>query len=72
MKIYIALIEDRHTDVEAVPFRDKRAAIRHARGRAHVLGDPEHTEEVEIEGWLFYMRYTCEGDFVRVIEAELQ
>jgi len=73
MKIYIVLVEDRHDDVRIIPFSDKGIAITHARTLAKKYNhDPEDYEEEDIEGWLFFARYTCEGDSIRVIEAELQ
>lgn len=73
MKIYIALIEDRHIDVEVKLFLDLGVAIQYAKDKAQEYSsDPLNMEDIETEDWLFCRRYGCEGDFVRVVEAELQ
>ena len=75
MKIYIVIIEDRHTDPIACPFTDPDKAIAEARRIAKDYC--EHEEDYEEfnygrdEGWLFYAEYSCEGDSVHVVTTEL-
>lgn len=68
--IYIAIIEDRHTDVTVHPFSTADRAIAYAR---QVAGDycslPGGVDESEndIDGWVYNARYSEEGDAVRVV-----
>lgn len=72
MEIYIAMIQDRHTDVEVHSFSDPDKAIDYARSRAlESCKHDEYYEEQEVESWLFCASYSCEGDFVRVVKTEL-
>lgn len=71
--IYIALIEDRHTDVEACAFSTPEAAIDFAKdcALAAVDGDWSEVKEEDIDGWLYHACYSPEGDSVRVVERVL-
>lgn len=70
--IYIIVTEDSGTDVEVKPFRDKEEAIAEARRMAkEYCRFPEDYTESVIDGWLFYVKYSCEGDKVTVREEEL-
>lgn len=72
MKIYVAMINDRHTDPEPYMFSTAEAAIEYARRCAHEYAhQPEDVEEDEIGGWLYYASYSGESDSVWVIEKEL-
>jgi hypothetical protein len=72
MKLYVAMIEDRHTDPEPFVFSTPEAAVEFARSQAvnGARGGFE-VEEEPIDGWLFYARYSDEGDSVWVIEKTL-
>jgi hypothetical protein len=75
MKVYVAMINDRHTDPEPYVFTNAHAAIDYARREAKEYTNtdhPEDYEEREVNGWLFYASYSVEGDSVWVIEKELQ
>lgn len=79
MKIFIVIIEDRHTDVSAEPFTSKDAAIAHARSEASKYArfeddfqEQELTGEMVKDGWLYYATYSVEGDCVTVVERELK
>lgn len=73
MKIYNAIIQDRHTDTKVKPFLDKQMAIDYARSKAkEYCRRKEDYEEQEIPGWLFYAEYSCEGDCVWVTEHDLK
>lgn len=70
--IYIAMIHDRHAEPEAYPFSTAEGAIAFAREAAEVNArDPQDIEESAIDGWLFYARYSGEGDSVWVTADEL-
>jgi len=73
MKIYIAYIADRHTDVDAEVFTSPEPAIAFAKHAAKEYARfPEDYEESQIDGWLFYAQYSVEGDRVWVVEKTLQ
>lgn len=72
MKIYIAVIADRHCDPDPVPFETAEAAIEFARDQIlEMAGDRRITEEA-VSDTLFYARYGHEGDCVWVVERELR
>jgi len=72
MKVYIVLINDRHTDIEVEAFSSDEKAIDYARKTAkEYCGSPEIYEESQISDWLFYARYSSEEDYVRVVEREI-
>ena len=72
MKIYNVIIKDRHTDTTASPFLDKQESIAFARMKAkEYCSFPEDYKEETFAGWLFYARYSCEGDSVWVTEHEI-
>lgn len=75
MELYIVIIEDRHADTTAHPFTHKDTAIEAARRLAkEYCRDDEDYEEHDYgkdDGWLFFANYSCEGDSIRVVTAEL-
>jgi len=73
MKIYNVLYKDRHSDTTATPFTDLNKAIEYARGEAHENSEkyPKDYKEEDIEGWLFYVEYSCEGDCLWITEHEI-
>lgn len=72
-EIYIVIVEDRHTDVEVIPFASKDAAILVARSLAkQYCRHEEDYEECDIKGYLFNAVYSCEGDSITVIAKELR
>jgi len=82
-KIYLVIWEDRHTDTTAHPFTDLDNAIVNARQAAmSVCRWPDEVEEwrhgdINAPNWfiyssfLFHLKYSCEGDHVRVVEADI-
>ena len=79
MKIFIAIWKDRHTDTTAHPFYNQEEAVDWARGKAKVYAehaggseDYEETDCANIDGWVFYATYSCEGDCIYVVEAEIR
>lgn len=72
MKLYLAIIEDRHTDVEIEVFTSADAAIAYAKEQMHEnVRHPEDIKEMIIQDRLYYATYSVEGDCVYVVEKEL-
>lgn len=78
MKIFQVMVEDRHTDVEALPFTTADAAIEYARNLYKTeYAHPAYDNDDEIgelpppDGWLYYVRCSHEGDSIWVIEQQL-
>jgi hypothetical protein len=74
MDIFVALVQDRHTDVDAAVFSKDDAAIAWARKMAGEFSsgpvNETLTEDMKAAGWLYYGSYSCEGDPVRVIRRK--
>jgi hypothetical protein len=78
--IWIVLVEDRHTDVDALPFRRpeqaiKAAKVQVARNAQHpdsIDWDAELTSAALGDGWVFLATYGTEGDCVRVVKRTLR
>ena len=67
--IWIVLIEDRHSDVGALPFSSEEGAIEAARASAPDDAESEPlTDGMRKDGWVFYLPYGSEGDHVRVVK----
>ena len=74
MKLYVVILEDRHVDVQVEVFSDKEKAVARCWELARQDNRyPEEIEEIEVdmEGWVLCLRYSCEGDSCRVFETEL-
>lgn len=73
--VFVAMIADRHTDVEAFLFASGPAAIQFAHdqalGFAQTRGDVEVPDETP-DGWLFLLHYSAEGDAVWVLEKHVE
>lgn len=76
--IWIALVEDRHTDVDAKPFSTenaaRRAAWEAAKGSSWHPGDVTEealTDGMYRAGWVLLLAYGTEGDRVRVIRRQV-
>jgi hypothetical protein len=72
MDIWIVLIEDRHSDVEALPFSSEEAAV--AKARDSVPDDAveeEPNSAMRADGWVLYLPYGLEGDCVRVVKRTM-
>jgi hypothetical protein len=75
--IYIVLVEDRHIDVDALPYTTQEVAI--ARAEKLLAQFARYPEDVERDlnaamvddGWVWYARYSEEGDSISVIRREL-
>ena len=71
--MYVLILEDRHTDVGVRIFTDREKAVGEAKKMAvEYAHREEDLEEEEISGWLYYCRYSCEGDCVSVREVEVE
>jgi hypothetical protein len=76
MDVWIVLIEDRHADVEPLPFSTEEGAVQAA--RSAVEENARHPESIDWDaelnpamratGWVLYVPYSSEGDCVRVIK----
>lgn len=73
MTAYAVLINDRHADPDIELFVGPGRAIKHARmwAQEHAT-EPSDYEEVKVEGWVFFARYSPEGDWVRVTKHTVQ
>lgn len=73
-EVYVVIIEDRHCDVIVEVWNDREAAISSARATAQEecrrYGEP-YSEEA-IDEWLYYCRFSSEGDSVHVVKTELK
>jgi hypothetical protein len=73
------MIEDRHADPEVEVFVERDDAIR--RARALVEENNHYPQDIEVvdlnnaminAGWVWYCRYSNEGDCVTVMARQLQ
>ena len=72
MKIYIVLWKDRHSETTATPFLYFGDAKAWAENQAiSVCRFPEDLKETPIQGWLYHIEYSCEGDCLWITEHEL-
>lgn len=72
MKIYVVMHHDRHAGTEPIVFSTPKAAIEYAGHAARGCATrPDDYQEGQVEGYLFYARYSPEGDAVWVVEKNL-
>jgi guanylate kinase len=77
MKLYMAICKDRHSDSVVRVFDAPDKAIRYAKTFTHEnTSNPEDIKEylnnaMKLLGWIYYAKYSSEGDNVRVEECEL-
>ena len=73
MKIYNVVIDDRHADTDVVPFVDKSEAILYAHQCAKFGSDHnnDYWEEVNSGVCPFWVQYSTEGCYVKVLPKEL-
>lgn len=79
MNVYVLVVEDRHADTGIELFTNYDAALEQAFREIPdnwqhegdeddpELGNQTLTDGMEADGWLFYFRYSCEGDHVRIM-----
>lgn len=76
--IYVVIIKDRHSDVEAIPFYNKEEAIDYAvnlvRNYAVNPLDIDDTLNTSMKkaGWVYHATYSCEGDYISVREEKIR
>jgi hypothetical protein len=76
MKVFIAIHEDHHTDTEVKVFKYRDDAIGYAQDTAKEFDrfgdlDENISEIMQKAGYLYYGRYSCEGDHLAVFEKEV-
>lgn len=73
MEIYVVILEDRHYDTDVELFTSLDLAIARAKEIAKEHAGYYHTEPVEEKAgyWLYYSRFSSEGDNVHVIMRRL-
>lgn len=72
-EVYVVIIEDRHTDVDAEVYADEHKAVERAKVMAKdSCQSPEDYEEHKIADWIFYASYSCESDSVKVLKKEVK
>ena len=80
MKIYVLMIQDRHTDPEAYLYSTLEKAIGAANTYLSACDVQENvdsedrnmsTEDLATAGWLFFARYSTEGDCVWIYAADV-
>ena len=78
MKIYVVLIEDRHADVDIELYADRLEAIKRSTELAKRYS--RRSEDIEVRplndamkqlGWIRHISYSCESDYVTVIERDV-
>jgi hypothetical protein len=73
MTLFILIVEDRHTDVEAIPFLSLAGAITEAKRRyPHGLREGSLTSGLYDAGWRYYADWSTEGETLRVVEHEVE
>ena len=77
--IYIVITEDCHADTEVTPFADEADALAFAEQEVEDGRNPQDetderglTDGMRTDGWIWYCRYSSEGDSVRVVRRELR
>ena len=74
--MFVVIWEDRHSDTEVYAFSKKSSAIKWAKRWAreadrHKELDETMSDDMIRGGWLYYGRYSSEGDNLRVVECEV-
>lgn len=76
--LWIVLVEDRHSDVDALPFSTEDEAAEYARSEAEEIarrpGDVQEvalTPQMRSDGWVLCLSIGSESDGVRVIKRTL-
>jgi hypothetical protein len=71
--VYVVVLEDRHIDVQVLVFADQHEAIEQAKNLAlNGAKSEDRIEELQDESWLYCAYYSSEGDYVTVVEREIQ
>ena len=72
--VYVAIWGDRHSDVSVRVFSSAELAVEWAKNEVREMDrfgdlDEKMTEGMQKAGWLYYGRYSCEGDCIRVVSC---
>lgn len=68
LTVYVAMINDRHSDPEPYLFSTAAEAIDYARRCAQEYAyEPASIDETPVDGWLYHARYSEESDVVWVL-----
>jgi hypothetical protein len=75
---WIVLVNDRHKDVDPLPFSTEEAAVAEAREQMRaIVAHPEHIQEVALtpddreDGLVLCLEYAVESDSVRVVKRTM-
>ena len=73
MKVYVVVVLDRHYDPDVKLFTNLEQALAVAQDSALEINEhyASYLEQEDVEGWLFYANCSEEGDYVFVVEKEL-
>lgn len=70
--VYLVVIEERHSGVDAYPFSTSEAAIEYAQATATEYADyPDDVTEGVMTGCLYSAKWSEEGDYAWVVEREM-
>lgn len=71
--MYVVLIQDRHTDTDAEVWQTRDKAITRADELAKEYSrNPEDIQNLRLPGCVHFIRYSCEGDSICVLERNPQ
>lgn len=69
---WVVIVEDRHSDVDAVPFTTEAAAFAAPRGAVpDDAAEEPLNDAMRRSGWVLYLPYGTEGDCVRVVKRTM-
>lgn len=69
---WIVIVEDRHSDVDALPFSTEAEAVAKARDSVPEDAEEERLNEAMLrDGWVLFLSYGPEGDSVRVVKRTM-
>jgi hypothetical protein len=76
MQVFVAIWEDRHSDTEAKVFSTEEKAVEWAKRTVkendrHDDLDETLNESMKEGGWVYYGRYSCEGDHIHVMPVTI-
>lgn len=72
MKLYNVLWDDRHVGTTATPFKDLDEAKAWARAQAErCCTDSRDFKEGHVDGWLYFVEYSTEGDCLWITEHDI-
>lgn len=77
--MYILIVNDRHADIDALPFSTldaanetlDRFAVEYAHHAEDIEWGYELNEYMVTDRWIRYVPYSPEGDYLRIIQRDL-